>query len=64
MVSAQARLALQAMRYYRLWIYASNAVLVSSVVIFAAVAGALLADPRRPLLSPATTELQDRKSVV
>ncbi|XP_057369518.1 uncharacterized protein LOC130690529 [Daphnia carinata] len=52
MVSAQVRLALQAMRYYRLWIYASNLVLMAGVVIFASVAAALLSDPRRQLLPP------------
>ena len=51
MVSAQVRLALQAMRYYRLWIYASNLVLMAGVAIFASVAAALLSDPRRTLLS-------------
>ena len=51
MVSAQVRLALQAMRYYRLWIYASNLVLMAGVAIFASVAAALLSDPRRSLLS-------------
>ncbi|KZS14500.1 Uncharacterized protein APZ42_019829 [Daphnia magna] len=53
MVSAQVRLALQAMRYYRLWIYASNLVLMAGVVIFASVAAVLLSDPRRQLLPPA-----------
>ena len=57
MVSAQVRLALQAMRYYRLWIYASNVVLMSSVVIFMSVAGALLSDPRRSLLSTTSVNL-------
>lgn len=41
------------MRYYRLWIYASNLVLMAGVVIFASVAAALLSDPRRQLLPPA-----------
>lgn len=50
MVSAQVRLALQAMRYYRLWIYASNLVLMAGVLIFASTAFALLSDPRRQLL--------------
>lgn len=63
MVSAQVRLALQAMRYYRLWIYASNVVLVAGVVIFASVAAALLADPRRHLL-PAADVAPHQPSVV
>lgn len=52
MVSAQLRLALQAMRYYRLWIYAANLVLMAGVVLFVSVAFALLSDPRRQLLPP------------
>ncbi len=50
MVSAQVRLALQAMRYYRLWIYASNLVLMAGVLIFTSTGFALLSDPRRQLL--------------
>ena len=57
MVSAQVRLALQAMRYYRLWIYASNVVLMGSVVIFVSAAAALLSDPRRTLLSASSVNL-------
>ena len=63
MVSAQVRLALQAMRYYRLWIYASNLVLMAGVIIFASVAAALLSDPRRQLL-PAAAVSPHQPSVV
>ena len=63
MVSAQVRLALQAMRYYRLWIYASNLVLMAGVVIFASVAAALLSDPRRQLL-PTTAVSPHQPSVI
>ena len=51
------------MRYYRLWIYASNVVLMASVVVFLSVAAALLADPRRTLLPTSAANLSQSSFV-